>query len=108
MLVLHDYDFVTATEAGRIARACLRTALRLKLARGGKESVLKTLALFSEDQFISELCKKLTDDERKLDDSAARAVEHLYFHFETKFPGINNLRQLCKDVLPEKLGLRRL
>lgn len=33
MLTLHDYELITKTEAGRIARACLRTALKLKIAR---------------------------------------------------------------------------
>lgn len=47
------------------------------------------------------------DERRALDDEATLAVEDLYFNFEEKFPGINNLRQLCKDVLPERMGLRQ-
>lgn len=41
------------------------------------------------------------------DDEVTMAVEDLYYNFEEKFPGIQNLRQLCKDVLPERMGLIR-
>ncbi len=112
MLILHDYELVTNTEASRLARACLRTALKLKLVRETKHDILKTLALFSEEQFVSELRKEPgethpseeEETEREKDNAATKAVEELYFTFERKFPGVNNLRQLCKDVLPEKMG----
>lgn len=48
MLTLHDYDFLTNTEASVIGRACLRVSLKIKQACEGKAEFLKSLALFSE------------------------------------------------------------
>ena len=55
MLTLHDYDFITNTEASVIARACLRISLKIKQACEGKVEFLKSLALFSEAQFSQKL-----------------------------------------------------
>ena len=109
MLTIHDYEFITGTEASVIARGCLRIALKIKQACEGKTEFLKSLALFSESQFSQKLMESVSDEKTvdaellKKEKTATAVVEDLYFKFEKRFPGINNLRQLCKDVLPDKL-----
>lgn len=103
MLVLHDYEFLSETEASVIARACLRAALKIKIAKEGKATMLTALGLFSETRFSDKLTENIPTADPRLEATATKRVEEVYMKFEDLFPGVKNLRQLCKDVLPEKM-----